>query len=106
MGELTLGIVPEPDTHSLAHCMLLRAYLIYSFLLLNDLFQFHLGKWLCPSLGRVRWCTGPPSGRPVFGAFPPRWLCVLPYRSLLLQQHTILQKEKDSRENGAELSKQ
>ena len=49
---------------------------------------------------------GPPSGRPVFGAFPPRWLCVLPYRSLLLQQHTILQKEKDSRENGAELSKQ
>ena len=43
---------------------------------------------------------GPPSGRPVFGAFPPRWLCVLPYRSLLLQQHTILQKEKDSRENN------
>ena len=42
MGELTLGIVLEPDTHSLAHCMLLRAYLIYSFLLLNDLFQFHL----------------------------------------------------------------
>lgn len=38
MGELTLGIVLEPDTHSLAHCMLLRAYLIYSFLLLNDLF--------------------------------------------------------------------
>ena len=55
---------------------------------------------------RDRWCTGPPSGRPVFGAFPPRWLCVLPYRSLLLQQHTILQKEKDSQENGAELSKQ
>ena len=38
-----MGIVLEPDTHSLAHCMLLRAYLIYSFLLLNDLFQFHLG---------------------------------------------------------------
>ena len=37
-----MGIVLEPDTHSLAHCMLLRAYLIYSFLLLNDLFQLHL----------------------------------------------------------------
>lgn len=115
MGELTLGIVLEPDTHSLAHCMLLRAYLIYSFLLLNDLFQFHLVFLLdAPQHisvnGFVRpWGVfggGPPSGRPVFGAFPPRWLCVLPYRSLLLQQHTILQKEKDSRENGAELSKQ
>ena len=76
MGELTLGIVLEPDTHSLAHCMLLRAYLIYSFLLLNDLFQ---------------WCTGPPSGRPVFGAFPPRWLCVLPYRAAT---HDIAEGER------------
>lgn len=24
----------------------------------------HLGKWLCPSLGRVRWCTGPPAAVP------------------------------------------
>ena len=97
--------------------MLLRAYLIYSFLLLNDLFQFHLGFLLdAPQHISVNGFVRPwgvfggvpalPAAVPFFGAFPPRWLCVLPYRSLLLQQHTILQKEKDSRENGAELSKQ
>lgn len=113
MGELTLGIVLEPDTHSLAHCMLLRAYLIYSFLLLNDLFQFHLVFLLdAPqhiSVNRFVHPWGVFGGVPALPAAVPFSELSLPVGSAFChtaQQHTILQKEKDSRENGAELSKQ
>lgn len=108
-----MGIVLEPDTHSLAHCMLLRAYLIYSFLLLNDLFQFHLVFLLdAPqhiSVNRFVHPWGVFGGVPALPAAVPFSELSLPVGSAFChtaQQHTILQKEKDSRENGAELSKQ